>query len=273
MNPVPSNRWDRRCWQSLIAFLFPSRCAVCRSFWTPVPSAQPVDGTVREPRALLGAMLCPACRDDCQFIESPLCTRCGLMFASRSGDDHRCGECLATPGYFSIARAVGSYQGGMMVLVHQLKYQGRLGVVTPMARMLMAGFRQNWRARRVDMVIPVPMHPRRLRRRGFNQAHLLWRSWQAAAVGTEPAPLPRDGEGILARTRMTRPQTGLSRRERRRNIRGAFRVIDREAIQDRRLLLLDDVLTTGATVEEAARTLLAAGAARVDVLTFARTLK
>ncbi len=203
-----------------------------------------------------------------------MCPRCGLMFKSRIGPDHRCSDCLSADGFYGIARAGGIYQGGVMDLVHQLKYKGRLALARPMGRMLKDVFQYYWRARPVDLVVPIPLHPGRLRRRGFNQTLLLWRAWQqAVAAGPETAPVPDGSAAILTRSRRTLPQTGLNRPDRRRTMRGAFSVIARERIKERRLLLLDDVFTTGATVEEAARVLLAAGAASVDVLTVARTLR
>ena len=172
-----------------------------------------------------------------------------------------------------MARAVGLYEGGLMALVHQLKYRGRLALVPSMARMLSDTYQRYWRIAPVDLVLPIPLHSRRLRRRGFNQADLLLRAWQASTGGEAGLSKPERCDQSLVRTRATRPQTGLNRRERRRNIRGAFRVVARNQIQKKRLLLVDDVFTTGATVEEAARVLIAAGARSVDVLTFARTLR
>ncbi len=158
-----------------------------------------------------------------------------------------------------------------MDLVHQLKYQGRLALAPPMGRMLRDTYRRCWHARPADMAIPIPLHPRRLRRRGFNQADLLLRAWLKSASKTG-SPGPERNTHILVRARATPPQTGLKRAERRRNLRGAFRVVACEEVRQKRLLLVDDVFTTGATVDEAARVLRAAGAASVDVLTFARTL-
>lgn len=159
-----------------------------------------------------------------------------------------------------------------MDLVHQLKYQGRLALVPALGSMLGEAYRRYWSESPVDAVIPIPLHRRRLRRRGFNQADLLLRSWlkHADAAGLSA---PAAGAPILERVRATPPQTGLKRSERRRNIRGAFRVAAQAAVDDKHLLLVDDVFTTGATVEEAARVLRAAGAASVDVLTLARTLR
>ena len=273
----------RRLWQALVELVFPARCAACKCFGVlsaadaPPSSIDRGDGQAigrYHPRSHLEGLLCPACLEQCQWLSSPLCSRCGIMFISRVGEDHRCSNCLAANGHYGRARAVGVYQGALMTLVHQLKYRGRLALAAPMGRMLYDTFNHYWRERRVDLVVPIPLHPRRLRRRGFNQAALLLRAWQRAADRDPVASMrPVAATRTLVRSRRTRSQTGLSRRERQRNIRGAFTVHDREGIRQQHVLLLDDVFTTGATVEEAARTLLAAGAAAVDVLTLARTLR
>ena len=263
----------RYLWQAWTELVFPTRCAACRCFLTvSTARGQRASADLPNPEVHLRGVLCPACLGKCRWLTSPLCSRCGLMFTSREGDDHRCGECLAANGYYDRARSVGVYQAGLMSLVHQLKYRGRLALAAPMGRMLRDTFMVYWREATVDLVVPIPLHPRRLRRRGFNQAALLLRAWQRAAA-REPAAsaVPVAATHVLVRSRRTRSQTGLNRRERRRNMRGAFTVHDHDGIQHQHVLLLDDVFTTGATVEEAARTLLTAGAAAVDVLTFART--
>ncbi len=260
----------RRFWQALAAVVFPNRCASCGSFWNPPSLGAPGTSASTGVFDPIRRFLCPDCLDGCRAIQRPMCSRCGLMFPSRSGDDHRCSECLSQPGHYAMARAVGVYAGGMMDLVHQLKYQGRLALVPPMGRMLGDAYRRYWSECPADWALPIPLHPRRLRRRGFNQADLLLRSWLKTA-GAAGRAGPTRGAHILVRIRATPPQTGLKRSERRRNIRGAFQVVAPEEIHDRRLLLVDDVFTTGATVEEAARVLKAAGAASVDVLTVVRT--
>ncbi|MGD8266777.1 MAG: phosphoribosyltransferase family protein [Desulfobacterales bacterium] len=280
---VGARGWARWLWQALVELVFPARCAACKCFGV-LSAADTLPSSIDhgddqaigryDPHAHLRGLLCPACLEQCQWLSSPLCTRCGIMFNSRVGGDHRCSDCLSANGYYGQARAVGVYQGALMALVHQLKYRGRVALAAPMGRMLQEAFNFYWRARRVDLVMPIPLHPRRLRRRGFNQAALLLRAWQRVA-DRDPAgaACPVAVIDTLVRARRTRSQTGLNRRERQRNMRGAFAVRNRNTIRNQRVLLLDDVFTTGATVEEAARTLLAAGAAVVDVFTFARTLR
>jgi ComF family protein len=163
---------------------------------------------------------------------------------------------------FGRARAVTLYDGTARDLVHRLKYNDRLdlsGVLTGM--MASAGAEL---LSETDCLIPIPLHYFRLWRRRFNQAALL-----ANGIGAI-AKVPCD-PGLLARVKATRSQVGLSRPARAANLQGAFRVRDaaRPRLQGRRVLLVDDVMTTGATANAAARVLLRAGAASVDVLTFA----
>ena len=239
-------------WQALGAFLFPPRCAACRQFGLPSLAASADPGGTYDPLVHARGHLCPDCLDTCQVLQRPICSRCGLMFKSRRGEDHRCSNCLSGKGYYGIARAVGIHAGGLMAMVHQLKYQGRLALVHPMGRMLQDTFEHYWHSRRVDLALPIPLHRKRWRRRGFNQAALLLRACRRAARKGIEVPDTDGRMQILMRTRPTPPQTGLNRRERQRNIRGAFRVVDRDGIQGQRLLIFDDVFTTGATLQACA---------------------
>ena len=125
----------------------------------------------------------------------------------------------------------------------------------------------------IDVVIPIPLHLARFRQRGFNQTYLLVRNWQTIArqISFDLGNLQIDRD-VLSRTVPTPPQTGLDRRQRAANIKNAFELADRAKIADKRILLVDDVYTTGATVNECARLLLAHGAAHVDVLSLARAV-
>lgn len=188
------------------------------------------------------------------------------MFSGRVGPDHRCGDCIRRPKYYCRARSAVLYTDGFRQLVHQFKYRGRLQLAGPMGDILLAAFLRFWDSGDIDLILPVPLHPKRFRQRGFNQAYRLVSDWK------------HQGNGLVATTRLlvklraTVPQTGLGKARRRRNIRNAFGVRKPEAIRSQRVLLIDDVYTTGATADECARVLLQYGAARVDVLTLARAV-
>jgi ComF family protein len=195
------------------------------------------------------------------------------MFTSREGDDHLCGDCMQRPPAFGRARAAGVYCGALMAMIHQLKYRACLALIDPLAMLLREAFHCHWNPAAIEVVLPVPLHVRRLRKRGFNQAQLIVDAWaRADREEDRSGPCFPKGRRVIIRSRATPPQTGLGKPERRHNIGRAFTVTDEGAVAGCRILLVDDVYTTGATADEAARTLMRSGAASVDILTVARTM-
>ncbi|MEW6673990.1 MAG: ComF family protein [Thermodesulfobacteriota bacterium] len=196
-----------------------------------------------------------------------------MMFQSRAGDDHYCSDCLDAPKRFRKARAFGVYDQVLMEAVHRLKYKGKVQLARPLGRLLLAAFMTYWGDDPPNLVGPVPLHDKKLRERGFNQAFLLIRDWprMAGALSLQWPDVAIERE-VLVRTRWTDSQTGLGRKTRLQNIKNAFGVRDASRIYQKKILLVDDVYTTGATADECAGTLLKAGAEWVDVLTLARTL-
>jgi len=207
--------------------------------------------------------LCPACWSGLRLIEEPVCQRYGTPFALDLGVGPLLSpRAIADPPAFERARAVALYHGVARSLIHRLKYEDRLDLAGVMARMMVASGRAL--VADAECLVPVPLHRGRLWRRRFNQAALLGRVI-ATQADLDFAP------AALIRIRATRPQVGLSRAARAENLSGAFRVPATEAprIQGRRVLLIDDVTTTGATGNAAARALRRGGARAVDLLTFA----
>ena len=184
----------------------------------------------------------------------------------------RCGLCRRIAPTFARAVAYGSYEGGLRELIHLLKYGGVRPAANVLGRMLaeaIAELEPDFSAPRV-IVIPVPLFRGRQHERNFNQAELIARA--AVKLNSAHGRLRLD-DRVLARTRETLSQTGLTTHQRRENMRGAFAVSQPGAIRGQEVLVVDDVLTTGATVSECARVLLRAGASKVWVATVARTLK
>jgi ComF family protein len=209
--------------------------------------------------------LCPACWGRLKLIEAPCCPRLAIPFAYDLGAGALSAEAIADPPPFDRMRAVAVYDDVSRRLVHGLKYRDR---------MELAGWMGGWMARAAadlaataDLVAPVPLHRRRLWRRRYNQSAALARTI-AARTGRAFAP------GLVQRIRPTRPQVGLTARQRADNTRGAFHVptAERPALRARRVLLVDDVYTSGATVGAVTRALLRAGATAVDVVVFARVV-
>jgi ComF family protein len=203
-----------------------------------------------------------------------MCTHCGQPFVSSHGLDHVCGQCSQRSFHFHSARAVGLYEGALRAAVHDLKYQGRDTLAKPLGELMWKTLLHSWDPRTLDRIIPVPLHPRRLRERGFNQASLLVKQWPRYASS---AGLEKDAgwidHRILKRHRATLPQTGLKKEQRATNLHNAFSVDAGRKIRNQNVLLVDDVMTTGTTADVCALALLEAGAAEVRVLTLARAVQ
>jgi ComF family protein len=230
----------------VLDLFFPWRCVAC-------------EGEAKAP-------LCTACMHNVRWSAGPRCSRCGAAFAS--GPEHACSTCLARQPSFDRARSLVDYARRSVAddpiarAIRAFKYAGHRGAGDFLAGLMAERF--PYAPNEVDVVVPVPLHLGRLRERGFNQAVVLARG-----------PARRFGLPLalraLERLRATPAQVGLGERERRTNLRGAFAAREPAVLRDRRVLLVDDVVTTLATADACARAALAAGARSVDVLAFART--
>lgn len=209
--------------------------------------------------------LCAGCWAHIRFIERPFCERLGTPFAVDLGMSLVSPAAIADPPVYRRARAVARYDDTARRLIHRLKYNDRLDTARALGAMMARAGAEL--AAECDVVVPVPLHPVRLWQRRFNQAAELARPVaNRHALPLEPF--------LLARVKRTRPQVGLSRPQRGENLQGAFRVpaSARPRLEGRRVLLVDDVITTGATANAASRALLRGGALAVDVLAFARVV-
>ncbi|MSQ48061.1 MAG: ComF family protein [Deltaproteobacteria bacterium] len=241
----------RKLLNAVLSVLYPQRCLGCQVF------------------VQADEHFCQGCARCVTPITSPLCLRCGIPFSPRSGPDHDCGSCRENPPLFRRARTWAHYQYGEGPLqpvseaIQQFKYHRNLGVGKRLAQLAATHFPLV--EERYDVIIPVPLHLNRLRWRGFNQSLLLSRAiGHIHQIRVDPF--------LLERSRPTVPQTQLKEKERRENVKGAFTVLRSNQIQERRVLLVDDVYTSGATVTECTKVLLHAGALAVDVFTLARAV-
>lgn len=209
--------------------------------------------------------LCPPCWENVSFLGDPQCSTCGEPFEYETGAGTLCGRCVQSAPPWRRARAVFRYDDGAKALVLRFKHADRIEGAPAFAR---------WMARagaplldECDLIAPVPLHRWRLLTRRYNQAALL--ALQLGRLSGKPV-----APDLLVRTRGTASMGHLKRDERRLNVKGAFALPDsrRAAIEGRAVLLVDDVLTTGATVGECARVLAKAGARSVDVLTLGRVV-
>jgi ComF family protein len=249
-SPALADRFD-----GLVDWLFPPRCRACDS-WMNGRDAQ---------------YFCSSCAPSIELIRHPLCSICGRPFPDASGEDHPCGVCIRRPPHFSQARAWACYPREetdpqpLRKVVQQFKYGRKVSLGKPLGRLMARGCEEFLRACRAELIVPVPLHPRRLRWRGFNQSVLLARQ-VSRAYATPMDPF------VLVRSRETPPQTQLTEEERRRNIRGAFAVNPDKPIANKNILWIDDVYTSGATVDECSRALGRGGAGEIYVLTLARAV-
>jgi ComF family protein len=263
--------WASGIAAGLFATLFPSDCHLCGA---------PLVNISRLP-------VCEDCLGEMRPISGGLCSICGermvspFAFAAEScsteahcpeSAEVRCGLCRRLEPPYVKATAYGSYDSGLRELIHLLKYNQVRPAANVLGRMLaeaIEDLQPIFPAEEI-LVVPVPLHAKKLRQRGFNQSELIAR---AASKLKLAASLFQLSPGLLERRRETKSQIGLSRHQRRENIRGAFVVAKPREVKGREVLVVDDVFTTGTTVSECARILRRAGATKVYVATVARTLK
>lgn len=241
---IPWKEWAGGC----VELIFPCRCSCCRV-------GLPCKGQV----------ICASCLSTIHYLQSPLCSCCGQELPDSCGGDHLCGFCLRQLPVYGRARAVVRYEDPVSHLLHRLKYAADTSTLPPLAQIIedfVQLLAQEFQPEN-DRIVPVPLFARRLKKRGLNQSLLLARIL-----------FPQAGGALLVdamiRTRDTPPQTTLNGDARRKNLRAAFAVRQPAAVCGRRIFLVDDVLTTGTTVTECAKALLAAGALEVYVVTIAR---
>jgi ComF family protein len=254
---------------------FPLRCWQCDSLYASRNAGIGVaeGGETFAFGRLMDAYLCPHCAESHTPVRHPLCPACGRPYRTDQGIDHLCPDCLENPMAFDAARAAGIYDQPLKTLIHQYKYQGRVELARPFGKMLWNALLRFYDPREFDLIIPVPLHWFRRFRRGFNQAALLVRNWRRYA--TDAGMRWRSGAvapHLLSRRRRTSAQTGFGRRQRAANLKDAFTVLRPDDVRYKRILLVDDVLTTGATAVECAKTLVSAGADVVKVLTLGRAV-
>jgi ComF family protein len=243
----PFAQFAREAGRRIVDLVLPPTCLACRK---PVGSA---------------GGLCPACWTGMGFIERPYCERLGTPFTSDIGGAVLSPAAIADPPAYDRARAAARYGDVARDLVHLLKYGDRLDLARPLGR---------WMARAgaelladADALVPVPLHWSRLWQRRFNQSAALAQA--ISSISGVPV-----ADHILARDQATPPQVGLTKSERASNVQGAFSVPKsaRIDVKGRKLIVIDDVLTSGATASACARVLRRARASRIDVLVLARVV-
>lgn len=236
--------------RSFIDIIYPPRCCLCRKFLNS--------------NSAHSDHFCNDCLNDFPKIEPPLCTICGISFVSQVEEDHLCERCIRKRPFYDSLRAPYVYEHGIMDAIHQLKYTGKSHLANSLG-LLLTSFAGKWLGNTKGMlIVPVPLHPKRLRERGFNQSLLLAKVMNPL-LETELDFLS------LRRVLYTKAQTGLKFKEREKNVRRAFELDGKPDIKGKSIILVDDVATTGNTMNECARVLKKAGCKKIYCLAVART--
>lgn len=239
----------KQLFNALLDVLLPPICHICHSF---IPNAGKIH-------------ICKLCLEKLSPITSPICTICGIPFIG-VGNNHFCGNCVANPPDFDNARGAFIYDGVLRDLIHSFKYNNLSHLRYPLANLMLINLNDFIQLEHPEIIIPVPLHSSRLRQRGFNQSVLLG---QTISKELHLPILP----DTLIRIRRTNPQVELSGIERKTNVKDAFAVKYAKRIEGKRILLIDDVMTTGSTMNECAKELKNAGASKVIAVTVARTTR
>jgi ComF family protein len=231
--------------QAIASLLYPPVCTICSE------------------AVMAGEYLCDACDDKLLRIVPPFCAKCSEPFAGAITSPFDCANCAHRTLHFDAAVAAYRGRGIVRRVILDFKYGHQMHLRHLVARWLLAAFNDSRiRGRQFDIIVPVPLHPTRERERGFNQATLL-----AELIG---AKMSIQAKPLLKRIRYTTTQTAFDRTERMENLRNAFRLRRNANVRNLRVLLIDDVLTTGSTVSECARILKEGGAASIHAATAAR---
>lgn len=246
----PGYGWLKELGEALLDLLFPPRCVACHR---------------------LGPWLCAACLNEIEAIRPPVCSRCGQPVAGPSHSDPipprrepvLCDRCQQNPPQLDGLRACAFHSGPLRQAIHQLKYEDVRSLAVPLGKLMGNSWPQlSPPDQDLDVIVPVPLHPSRERERGYNQAALLAR--ELGLYLRRPVV-----ENVLIRARATAPQVELNAQERRANVRDAFRCLNNN-LQGKRVLLVDDVCTTGSTLEAACTALKSSGVSSVWAYTLAR---
>ena len=230
--------------ETAITFLYPAQCRVCEKLLS-LDSAP---------------FICYACWTDIEYIEPPWCEFCGIPNTEKI-----CEVCATRPPRFGKLRTIAAYETSIQEAIHLFKFEKRISLCKPLSKLIVDYMPDDMNFDDYDYIVPVPIHKRRLRERGFNQSTLL-------AKSIEKTVRLRVLENVIIKQKNTAPQSSFDREARQTNIKGAFKIHNADIIRDKHILLFDDVYTTGATIREVVNVLWNADPLEIDVLTLTRTL-
>lgn len=239
--------WIKPLVTASLGLIYPRACTCCSNVLSPDEQ-----------------QICESCKQSLFHLKQPICQICGSPVKKDNPGCVRCHNCPHDSIQFERSRALLDYNdSNVRQMIHTFKFEYFHGMAEDLSQFLVEGFNQYFQDENIDFIVPVPLHKRRQRHREFNQSYLL------AKHLSDEIHIPINDD-LVIRNRWTKPQTQLTRNERQSNIRGAFSVIDPDTVQNQTILIIDDVVTTGSTVNELSAVLKQNGAARILVLSLAR---
>lgn len=250
--------------------IYPDICIVCGNFFNKKDLKS--INILREVifKDIFSDILCPDCIKKISTPED-ICIKCGRAVNHGNCSGAVCGNCLESKWHFNIIRSSFLLDGVILDLVKMLKYKDKAFLAKKMSWFMVKTYLESFGDNVHDIFMPIPMHKNKLRKRGYNQTMILALEILKKAKN-KSVLFPELKKNILMKKANTQPQTGLNFHMRKSNLKRAFRVKDFSSLINKSVLLIDDVVTTGATIDECAKNLLDAGAKKVDAITFARTV-
>ncbi|MCD4742872.1 MAG: ComF family protein [Desulfobacteraceae bacterium] len=261
---------------SIFDLLFPLKCMQCQKLIAKTNQKNSADYPVdykadkNFSENLFKNYFCPECiAQSYEPFKPPFCKRCGKKFQHNFTQNHFCEDCLKGSNVIRKVRAGARYTGIVKESIHFFKYQKKLALARPLEKIIFKGLIEYFKPPEIDVIIPVPLHASKLRQRGFNQSFLVVKNFKKMLEKNNIFSQLEIDLDSLKRVKKTGSQTNFSPEQRKENVKNAFKVVKSERIKDKKILLVDDVYTTGATSMEAAAELLNSGALSVDVLVIA----
>jgi ComF family protein len=222
----------------------------------------------------MSAFLCKTCITQFSPVTPPLCLKCGITFNTINDSSHLCHECINSKKYFNRAYSFGIYNRVLKKLIHQFKYNGMIHLAEPFGIFLFYTFYKNHGLENTDIITPVPLHIKKLRHRGYNQSYLLIRKWPYfLKTFKKNKNIYSIKKELLIRLVPTISQTKLNKKQRKLNVKNAFKINPAYNIRGKKILMVDDIFTSGQTADECAKVLMQNHAASVNIITLSRSVK
>ncbi len=276
--------------QTVLSCFFPNKCLSCGTFFSFSEKAGTYPPFFNKTKKnlnlylhqnsndlfydLMSGFLCKTCIKQFSPVTSPLCPKCGITFNTINDCDHLCHECITSKKYFNQAYSFGIYNRAFRKLIHQFKYNGLIHLAKPFGIFLFYAFYKNHGLDNTDIIAPVPLYIKQMRQRGYNQSYLLIREWpyllKILKKDKKNCSIKKE---LLIKFMPSISQTKLDKNQRKLNVKNTFKINPAYNIKGKKILIVDDIFTSGQTADECAKILIKNHAANVNIITLARSVK